>query len=51
MFYARGAKILGGKIAQDATNIDAQLSHYFQLNDTIEKQSRSGKATANAAIT
>jgi hypothetical protein len=50
MFYARNSKILGEAVP-DATNGNPKFKHYFQLKDTIEKQSRSGKATANAAIT
>jgi len=50
MFYARDSKILGEAV-QDATNGNPKFKHYFQLKDTIEKQSRSGNATANAAIT
>jgi hypothetical protein len=50
VFCARDSKILGEAV-QDATNGNPKFKHYFQLKDTKEKQSRSGNATANAAIT
>jgi hypothetical protein len=40
VFYARDSKILGETV-QGTTKGSPKFKHYFQLKETIEKQSRS----------